>query len=108
MAFKKHYNMKAIIKIPRRAVDSKPEGGITMFSTIEYEVEGSPEEIEETYQLIMDDSEGLNKKEWSDFRNAYFMGDGTMNPDMQDLLHRCSKWQRLVINEMKLAIKNNK
>ena len=98
--------MKATIKIPRRAVDSRPDG-ITMFSHIEYQVEGTPEEIELTYQQVMHDTEGLNKKEWADFRDNYYLGDGKMNPDEQELLTKCSGWQKLVINELKLAKKRH-
>lgn len=101
--------MKATIKIPRRAVDSKPNGqGITMFSHIEYQVEGTEQEIEDFYQRHMEDTEGLNQKEWAQFRDDYYMGDGTMNPDQQELLERCNGWQKLVINQIKLAIKNNR
>ena len=77
-----------------------------MFSTIEYEVEGTPNEIEEMYQLVMADTDGLNQKEWADFRDNYYMGDGSMNPDEQELLEKCNGWQKLVINQIKLAKKH--
>ncbi len=63
---------------------------------------------EEVKILWANHKEGLNQTEWARFRDSYIMGDGTMNPDMQEQLERCNKWQKLVINQIKLAIKNNK
>jgi len=100
--------MKAKIKIPRRAVDSKPSGGITMFSHIEYDVEGTTSEIEDIYQSVMHDTDGLNAKDWAQLRDEYEMNGGEMTPDMQDMYVKCNGIQRHVLNQMKLAKRNTK
>lgn len=92
--------MKAIIKIPRKDVPSS-DGQISMFSHIEYEVEGTVEEIEAVYQEVMTDKQGYNTREWAKIRNDY-MKTGEIHPD---LLEGMSKAQKFVINEIKNAFK---
>ena len=48
-------------------------------------------------------SDGLNQLEWAQLRNEFEMNGGEMNPHLQEMLTKANEWQRLVINQMKLA-----
>lgn len=49
---------------------------------------------------------GLNQNEFARLRNTY-MATGVMNPDSQDLLQKCNRDQRTVMNHIKLGLKQD-
>lgn len=69
-------------------------------------IEGNAHDAIEKYTELKEawDSEGLPHKEWNAFIDAY-LNKGSMNPDMQEQLERCSKAQRWFINEVKKSFK---
>lgn len=92
--------MKALLRVPTG----------TTYGFLELKVDMSPREIVEKYNEFLElvkPLEGLDVHEWVKLRDGYFVAH-SMNPELQELSHRCSTDQRHVINQIKLAIKNTK
>lgn len=78
------------------------------YAFVEIELENvQPERLREIYDeyvRALKGGEGLDAQEWRDLLD-YYLQNNQMNPEMQDKFERANLQQKMIINEIKKAIK---